>query len=435
MPIELLHANDREGRYPPSWYAETAHPFEEQPSLLGDERADVCIIGAGYTGLSAALHLREAGYDVMVLDAHRAGWGASGRNGGQVGTGQRLDQDALEEMLGDAMARRLWDLAEESKQAVRDLISRHQIDCEPVPGIIHADHRERFVPHSRAYAEKLNTTYDYPHIRFVDREEIRSLIGSPGYFGGTLDTDSFHIHPLNYALGLARAAVAMGVRLCERSEVMEIRRGDKVTVLTRNGSVVADHCIIACNGYLGDLEKSVAARVMPINNFIIATEPLSEKLASGLIANNAAVADSRFVINYFRLSSDLRLLFGGGENYGYRFPADIAAFVRRPMLKVFPQLQNIRVTHGWGGTLAITANRLPAFRQIGTNIVSASGFSGQGVTLATLAGRILSEAVRGRMERFDVMASLPNMPFPGGTALRWPMLVLAMTWFSLRDRL
>ncbi|MCB1459236.1 MAG: FAD-binding oxidoreductase, partial [Nitratireductor sp.] len=166
-----------------------------------------------------------------------------------------------------------------------------------------------------------------------------------------------------------------------------------------------------------------------------ATEPLSEKLASGLIANNAAVADSRFVINYFRLSSDLRLLFGGGENYGYRFPADIAAFVRRPMLKVFPQLQNIRVTHGWGGTLAITANRLPAFRQIGTNIVSASGFSGQGVTLATLAGRILSEAVRGRMERFDVMASLPNMPFPGGTALRWPMLVLAMTWFSLRDRL
>ncbi|MCB1450856.1 MAG: FAD-binding oxidoreductase, partial [Nitratireductor sp.] len=269
MPIELLHANDREGRYPPSWYAETAHPFEEQPSLLGDERADVCIIGAGYTGLSAALHLREAGYDVMVLDAHRAGWGASGRNGGQVGTGQRLDQDALEEMLGDAMARRLWDLAEESKQAVRDLISRHQIDCEPVPGIIHADHRERFVPHSRAYAEKLNTTYDYPHIRFVDREEIRSLIGSPGYFGGTLDTDSFHIHPLNYALGLARAAVAMGVRLCERSEVMEIRRGDKVTVLTRNGSVVADHCIIACNGYLGDLEKSVASRVMPINNFII----------------------------------------------------------------------------------------------------------------------------------------------------------------------
>ncbi|MCB1457318.1 MAG: FAD-binding oxidoreductase [Nitratireductor sp.] len=435
MPIELLHANDREGRYPPSWYAETAHPFEEQPSLLGDERADVCIIGAGYTGLSAALHLREAGYDVMVLDAHRAGWGASGRNGGQVGTGQRLDQDALEEMLGNAMARRLWDLAEESKQAVRDLISRHQIDCEPVPGIIHADHRERFVPHSRAYAEKLNTTYDYPHIRFVDREEIRSLIGSPGYFGGTLDTDSFHIHPLNYALGLARAAVAMGVRLCERSEVMEIRRGDKVTVLTRNGSVVADHCIIACNGYLGDLEKSVASRVMPINNFIIATEPLSETLAKRLIANNAAVADSRFVINYFRLSSDLRLLFGGGENYGYSFPTDIAAFVRKPMLKVFPSLENIRITHGWGGTLAITVNRLPAFRRVEGNIVSASGFSGQGVTLATLAGRILAEAVRGQMERFDVMASLPSMPFPGGAALRWPMLVLAMTWFSLRDRL
>ncbi|MEZ5872897.1 MAG: FAD-binding oxidoreductase [Nitratireductor sp.] len=435
MPIELLHANDRDGEFPPSWYAETAIPFAAQLPLQGDVRADICIIGAGYTGLSAALHLREAGYDVVLLDAHRAGWGASGRNGGQAGTGQRLDQDALEDMLGDAKARQLWDLAEESKQAVRDLIARHDINCEPVPGIIHADHRERFVEHSRAYADKLNTRYGYPHIRFVDRDEMRSMIGSPGYFGGTLDTGSFHIHPLNYALGLARAAVDMGVRLHERSEVREIRRGSKVTVVTQHGSVSADQCIIACNGYLGGLEKSVAARVMPINNFIIATEPLGEERARQLISNNAAVADSRFVINYFRVSGDHRLLFGGGENYGYRFPSDIAAFVRRPMLKVFPQLSDTRITHGWGGTLAITVNRLPAFRRVEANILSASGFSGQGVTLATLAGRILSQAVRGQMERFDVMAGLPSMPFPGGAALRWPMLVLAMTWFSLRDRL
>ncbi len=435
MALNVLHANDRAGEYPPSWYAATAELPDPQGALNGNERADVCIVGGGYTGLSAALHLAEAGYKVVVLEAHRVGWGASGRNGGQVGTGQRRDQDELEASHGVETARRLWELAEESKALVAGLIERFGIECEAVPGIIHADHKPRYVPHSRAYAEKLNTRYGYEKIRFVDRDEMRAMIASKDYHGGTYDTGAFHLHPLKFVLGLARAAREAGVRIFEKSEVTKLATGTRAVVSTVRGTVECDHVLLACNGYLGGLEPRVASRVMPINNFVIATEPLGENGARALIANNAAVADSRFVINYFRLTPDHRLLFGGGENYGYRFPADIKAFVRRPMLKVFPQLEDTRIDYGWGGTLAITADRLPMLAKLDDHVLSASGYSGQGVTIATLAGKLAAEAIRGQSERFDVYSALPHMPFPGGSTLRPALLALAMTWYALRDRL
>ncbi|MFA5538446.1 MAG: FAD-binding oxidoreductase, partial [Gemmobacter sp.] len=195
----------------------------------------------------------------------------------------------------------------------------------------------------------------------------------------------------------------------------------------------AGHVVLACNGYLGGLEPQVAARVMPINNFIIATEPLGGR-ATEILSEPVAVADTRFVVNYWRLSEDGRLLFGGGESYGYRFP-DIVRTVRRPMLQVYPQLADARIDHAWGGTLAITMNRLPCFARPHPNVLSASGYSGHGVAMATMAGKVLAEAVAGRAGRFDLMAGLPAARFPGGGALRWPLLVLAMTWYSLRDRL
>lgn len=434
MP-DLLHANDRAGEYPRSWYAETAPLRPARPALSGAHGFDVCIVGAGFTGLSAAIHLAQAGYKVAVVEAHRAGWGASGRNGGQAGTGQRRPQDELEAALGIDMARRLWGLAEEAKALVRSLCAEHSIDCDITPGIIHADHKPRYVPHSEAYALKLNEEYGYDRIRFVGRDEMRQLVGSKDYHGGTQDSGAFHLHPLKYVLGLAAAAEAAGATIFENSEVTKITCGTPVKVATAKGEVEADWLLVACNGYLGGLEPETASRVMPINNFIIATEPLGEARARSLIADNSAVADSRFVINYFRLTPDQRLLFGGGENYGYRFPADIKAFVRQPMLKVFPQLKDVAITHGWGGTLAITARRLPAFRRVAGNILSASGYSGHGVTIATLAGKLCAEAVRGQAERFDLMASIPHLPFPGGRALRHPLLVLAMTWYALRDRM
>ena len=433
--MDILTANDRPGEYPASWYAATAGQTDPYPQATGDIRCDVCVVGGGFTGLSAALHLARRGYDVVLLEAQRVGFGASGRNGGQVGTGQRLEQDALEKLVGRDDARALWDLALESVQLVRDLIRSEDMGLTFVDGVIHADHRARFVPDTHAYVDKLRGEYGYDKIRALDRDEIRELVGSPAYHGGALDMGSGHIHPLKFALGLARAATGAGVRIYENSRVRDLNEGDPATLSTDDARVTTDHVVLGCNGYLGDLSPRIAARVMPINNFIVATEPLDEARARDLIRDNHAVADSKFVINYFRLSEDRRMLFGGGESYGYRFPRDIAGLVRKPMTQIYPQLRDVRIDHAWGGTLGITMNRMPCFERLRGNILNASGYSGHGVALATLGGKIAAEAIAGQAERFDLMARVPTRRFPGGAAMRWPLLVLAMVWFSLRDRL
>jgi gamma-glutamylputrescine oxidase len=429
--MNLLFANDRAGQYPDSYYAASATPLPEQPPLKGAVRADVCIIGAGYTSLSAALHLAQRGYAVRVLDAHRIGFGASGRNGGQIGPGQRIPQDVIEGMVGRDDARKLWQVGLDARDLVHDLIAQHQIDSTIKPGVIHADWQASGARAAQAYAEKLARDYDYHDQQPLDRAALQDIVKSPGYQGGVLDNGAGHLHPLRYALGLARAALAAGAVIHEQSLVLAVEDGAKPVIRTQTGHVQADHVILAANGYLGGLMPQVAARVMPINNFILATEPLP---AGTVLSRDVAVADSKFVINYFRLSQDNRLLFGGGESYGYRFP-DIIRTVRKPMLQVFPQLAQTRIDHAWGGTLAITMNRLPCFMRVRPNILSASGYSGHGVALATLAGRIMADTVAGQSERFDLMAGLRLPSFPGGPALRSPLLALAMTWYGLRDRL
>ena len=431
--MNLLHVNDRAGDYPPSYYAATRAEFAAEPALRGAVRADVCIVGGGYTGLSAALHLAERGMSVVVLEAHRVGFGASGRNGGQVGSGQRLDQDALEAAVGLEDARRLWDFAQEAKDMVRGLIAAHDMPVRFHPGIAHACWSVGEVRDAHAYADRLRRDYGYDQVEPLSKDQMARLIPSGVFAGGEVDRGAGHVHPLNYAIGLARAAQAAGAVIHERSEVVGITHGATPVVTTAEGRVTCDHLILACNGYLGGLEPQVAARVMPINNFIVATEPLGDRAAE-VLAEPVAVADTKFVVNYWRLSEDNRLLFGGGESYGYRFP-DIVKTVRKPMLEIYPALRDVRIDHAWGGTLAITMTRNPCFLRVAPNVLSASGYSGHGVALATLAGRILAEAVGGQADRFDVMARLPTPRFPGGVALRWPLLVLAMTWYSLRDRL
>jgi len=301
------------------------------------------------------------------------------------------------------------------------------------PGIAHACRTDSEVRATHAYAEKLRRDYGYQHLEPLDRIGVRRLIGSTEYVGGEIDRDAGHLHPLNYAIGLAQAAAKAGVRIHEGSEVQRVEPGPKPVVRTSSGQVDCATVILAGNGYLGQLSPKVSAKVMPINNFIVATEPLGEA-AKDLLSEPVAVADTRFVVNYWRLSEDNRLLFGGGESYGYRFP-DIVKTVSKPMLQVYPQLAKTRITHAWGGTLAITVNRMPCFTRPGRNILSASGYSGQGVAMATLAGKLMAEATAGQMERFDLMASLPQHRFPGGAMLRWPLLVSAMTWYAMRDRL
>ncbi|WP_370073964.1 MULTISPECIES: NAD(P)/FAD-dependent oxidoreductase [Rhodobacterales] len=433
--MDLLTANDTPGHYPASWYAASTDPLLPFPAAQGALSCDVCVIGGGFTGLSAALHLAERGYDVILLDAQRVGFGASGRNGGQVGTGQRLDQEALEGMVGKEAARSLWDLSLESVSLTRSLAEAHAPDAGYAPGIIHAAHKERYVAEFHRYAEKMAREYGYDQIRPLDRDEMRAMVGSPCYHGGDIDLGGGHLHPLRYALGLARAAQAAGVRIFEQSRVVSYTKGDPARVETGAARITAKFLVLGVNGYAGRLEPEISARVMPINNFIAATRPMSDEERAGIIRENHAVADSKFVINYFRFSQDNRLLFGGGESYGYRFPGDIAAKVRKPMEEIFPQLKGIEITHAWGGTLGIAFNRMPYVDRLSGNVLSAAGFSGHGVAMGTLAGKLMAEAIAGQAERFDVMASVPSPIFPGGATLRWPLMVLAMVWFSLRDRL
>ena len=432
--MNLLHVNDRPGQYPASFYAATATPLAAFPPLQGATRADVCVVGGGYTGLSAALHLAQRGFDVVLLEAHRVGFGASGRNGGQVGSGQRQDQDWLEDAVGGEQAHRLWDLAEEAKALVKSLIHDHAMPVTFYPGVATACYSDAEVRASHAYADKLRRDYGYTEIESLDQTGIARLIGSTLYKGGEVDRSAGHVHPLNYAIGIATAAAKAGARLHEGSEVLRIDHGAKPVVHTAQGSVTCDQVILAGNGYLGGLEPKVAARVMPINNFVVATEPLGAR-AREILSEPVAVADTKFVVNYWRLSEDDRLIFGGGETYGYRFPTDIRKTVSKPMLAIYPQLKDVRIDYAWGGTLAITMNRMPCFTRPAPNVLSASGYSGHGVAMATLAGKIMAEAVAAQTERFDLMAGVPQMAFPGGPTLRWPLLVLAMTWYSMRDKL
>ncbi|MEP3233737.1 MAG: FAD-binding oxidoreductase [Hyphomicrobiales bacterium] len=444
MALNLLTVNDTLGEYPSSYYTATASQAPLQPTLNDKVSAEVCIIGAGYTGLSAALHLARAGRRVVVLEAHRVGWGASGRNGGQLGTGQRRDQDELEAMLGKSAARDMWTLAEDAKRLVKSLISDLDIDCDYRAGIVHADHKRSYVKESEQYADFLQKEYGYDEISFLDQTSAREIVGSEGYYGGTLDLGAGHLHPLKFAIGLAKAAIEAGVQIYENSFVTEVREGEKAIVKTATGEVHCDTLLFATNGYLGNLGGKATApcrhRVMPINNFIVVSEPLDGDFADSVLKNDYAVADSRFVVNYFRMVRDApdkpkRLLFGGGENYGYKFPKDIKAFVKKPMVKVYPQMVPRVIDYGWGGTLAITVPRMPAFQRLSANMYSASGYSGHGVGMATMGGKMLADVVLGDSERFDLFQKVPKMGFPGNSLLRWPLLTAAMTYYAIRDRL
>lgn len=432
---DLLTINDRQGEYPTSYYADTGNILARFPPVRGDENCDVCVVGAGYTGLSTALHLAKRGYSVIILEAQRVGFGASGRNGGQVGSGQRVEQEELEKMVGKSHACELWEMGEESKSTLKGLIKEHVIDCAYKDGVMHTELRPKNLHHSAEYVEKLQRDYGYDQIEYLDHQAVHEALGTQAYCGGSMDWGAGHLHPLNYALGLAKACIDAGVQIFEESRVNKIERGEPAIVHTAKGRITARFVALGANGYLGELEPKIAARVMPINNFIVATEPLGPDAARALIQNDVAVADSKFVVNYFRLSEDNRLLFGGGESYGYKFPKDLASKARKPMLEIFPQLKDVKIDYAWGGTLGITMNRMPDFRRLTPNILSASGFSGHGVAMATLAGKLMAEAISGTAERFDIMAKVPTARFPGGIKMRLPILMLAMVWFSLRDRL
>lgn len=418
-----------------SYYAATMGEAPAYPPLDGDRQADVAILGGGYTGLSAALHLAEKGFDVVLLEQRRVGWGASGRNGGQIHSGQRRDVEWLEKRFGYDTARRLWEMAEEAVYLVRDLVSRHGIDCDLRDGLFHVMHKKRFVDEAKAYVDLMREQYDYDRLEWWEPERLSQALSTPIYFGGWRDAGSGHLHPLRFAQGLARAASEAGATIHEETEVTALPGNGRPALRTARGTVTADTVVVAGNGYLHGLDEDVEARVMPINNFVLTTEPIGAGRPGGLIPGGEAASDSRFVVHYWRPSADGRLVFGGGETYTRTPPSDIGAFVRKHMLKIYPQLENVRIEHAWGGTLAVTVNRLPFLRRLRPGVYASCGYSGQGVAIAPYAGKIIADAIAGNPAAFDEMARFPCPRFPGGIWLRGPSLVAAMSWFALRDRL
>lgn len=436
MAFTLTQDRSDSSDYPNSYYHASRNTGPKLEPLDGSCRADVCIIGGGYTGLSSALHLARRGYKVVLLEARKVGWGASGRNGGQLGSEQRKGQIELEKLFGKDDAHALWDLAQDAKATARNLIAEYDIHCDLKPGIAHPDHKPGYAHDTRAYVDHLREHYQYDSIEYLGRDEMAAIVGSDSYYGGNIDYGAAHLHPLNYALGLADAAIQNGAILYENAIAEGYQEGNTTRVLTNRGTVEADSIVLACNGYLGKLDKRLSGKIMPINNFIIATEPLSEERVREINPKDIAFADSRFVVNYYRLSADKRLLFGGGENYSTSFPRDIESFVRKPMLEIYPQLADTRIDYAWGGTLAVTLNRMPHFGRLGKhNTYFAQGYSGHGVAIATLSGKLIAAAIAGEAEKFDLFGKLPTRPFPGGDWLRWPALVLGMSYYALRDRL
>lgn len=417
-----------------SWYATTAHPAPERPPLDGAQRADVGILGAGYTGLAAALELAEAGYRVTVLEAERVGAGASGRNGGQVLFGFGCGESRLERLIGFDDARRLFDWSLEGVRLVRERIARHGIDCDWRDGHAHVAIKPRQAEQLQTWRETLAGRYGYP-LEWWDRDRLRGVLASDRYLGGLYDPHSGHLHPLNYALGLARAAETAGARIHEHSRVVRLEHGHQPVLHSATGSLRCDAVVLAGNALLEGIAPALESKIMPVGTYIGATPPLGGERARALIANGMAVADVNWALDYFRLSTDHRLLFGGRASYSNLPPPNLAGVMRRRMRRVFPQLAGVDFEYLWGGVIDISRNRAPHWGRLRDKVWFAQGFSGHGVAATALAGRVIAEAVRGQSERLDVFARIPHRDFPGGRLLRMPILVAAMAWFKLRDAL
>jgi gamma-glutamylputrescine oxidase len=400
---------------------------------MGDVTADVCVIGAGYTGLSAALELAEAGYKVVVLESETVGYGASGRNGGQVCSGFSASQDKLEAQLGKDEARYCFKLAEEAKSLVRDRVVRHEIDCDLRWGYLHVIPKPSQMEMLRAWKDEWDNL-GYSDTEVLTKAEVEERLGTRIYHGAFREAGAGHFHPLNYCLGLARAATAAGAVIHEKSKVIEVDTGSAPTARTQTGRVKAKFMVIAGNAYLGRTVPKLYGRVMPVTSYIIATEPLGPNRATALIRDGEAVANTNFIVDYFRTTADTRLLFGGRASYSTLEPPSLGAYMKPRMTAVFPQLRDTRIDYAWGGYIAITYNRIPDCGRLGPTTYYAHGYSGHGVALTGLYGKLMAEAIRGQAERFDLLARVKHYPFPGGP-IRTPMLVAAMLYYRLKDAL
>jgi gamma-glutamylputrescine oxidase len=418
----------------PSYYAASC-PTLARAALHGDLKADVVVLGGGITGVSTALHLAQRGYRVVLLEARFVGYGASGRSGGQAIFGLAASQRTLTRQVGRDDAHRLFQFSVAALEHTQALIRDHGIDCDYRPQHVHVAVKPRQVRELEEWLEELQREYGYASARFLDRAALQGHVASERYLGGLIDPLSGHLHPLKYTQGLARAAEAAGAIIFENSPVLRYEDGAEIRVHTPSGVVRSAHLVLCGNAYIDGVAPALARRILGVGTYIIATERVHPERLQQLLPSNAAVADINWILDYFRCSADDRLLFGGRVSYSSVQPLKLAESMRKRMVRVFPSLASVKVDYAWGGYLDITRSRAPNFGRLAPNVYYCQGFSGHGITLTGLAGRLVAEAVAGQAERFDVFARIPHRDFPGGPIFRRPSLMLAMLYFRLRDLL
>ncbi|WP_326540040.1 NAD(P)/FAD-dependent oxidoreductase [Pseudorhodoferax sp.] len=436
-----------------SYYAATAVRELRFASLQGDQQADVAIVGGGLAGLSAAIELADRGRSVVLLEARQVAWGASGRNGGQALAGLACDQSEIERQLGEGPARDVWQMTLEALDLITQRCQRFGIDCDWQSGYLSLAVNERKAGELRRWHENMQRSYGY-EATWISPKEMRRWIDSPRFHSGIHDARSGHLHPLKYSLGLARAAAQLGVQIFEDSPVVRLETGARPRLYTANGSVTADQVLLAGNVYLQGVARQVEPRIMPVGTYIVCSEPLDPALCASLIPSRSAVCDTNFVLDYFRPTADHRMLYGGRVSYSTSTPPNLVASMRKRMATTFPQLADCRIDYSWGGFVDISLNRAPDFGRLPkngaqsapsdglysvkshhSNVYYLQGFSGHGLALTGLAGKLVAEAMTGDAARFDVFARLKHRPFPGGAWLRTPALVLGMAYYRVRDAL
>ena len=417
-----------------SWYAASAKDRRVRPALEGETEADVCIIGAGFTGISAALALCERGYSVVVLEAERIGFGASGRNGGQIVNGYSRDLKTIASRYGREKAIKLGKMSLEGGEIIRARIAKYRIDCDFTHGGFFAAFTDKQIREMEAHKADWER-HGHTGLEMISKANVGNYVKTDRYAGGMIDKLGGHIHPLNLVLGEAAAVEGLGGRIFEGSRATGLDAGERPVVRTAGGRVKASYVLVCGNAYLAPLLPEIHGRMMPVSSQVMTTEPLDPGLIESLLPANYCVEDANYILDYYRRTSDNRLLYGGGIGYGGHDPGDLTGVIRPNMLKTFPQLRDVKIDYAWSGNFALTLTRIPHMGRLSDTIYFSHGDSGHGVTTTHLLGNILAEAVAGHAERFDIWASLPNLPFPGGKRFRVPLTVLGAWWYGLRDRL